>query len=214
MKKNRYFLGMAILVIALIVSCGKAPQTEMDAAKVAIDTLIAHGADKILPEDFENLKRDMDDAMEMIQKQSSKMFKSYGEAKEKLAGVVEGAKDLMEKSDKKREEMMGEVRELMAEIGTINNDSKNMIPKTGSISSQQLALRKDAYAVDASVEEVKTMLNENDIVKALDKLKELKVEAERINAELKMVKTSSSTKPVKKPKTTHTTSGSLKPSKK
>ena len=159
MKKNRYFLGVAILVVVLIISCGKTPQTEVDAAKAALDTLIAQGADKILAEDFE--------------------------AKEKLSDVVVDANDLLEKMDKKREELMKEVRKFMAEIGTINTDNKNMLPKTGSISSQQLILRNEAYVVDTAIEEVKAMLNDDDIIKALDKLKELKAEAERINAELK-----------------------------
>ena len=185
MKKNRYFLGVAILVVVLIISCGKTPQTEVDAVKAALDTLIAQGADKILAEDFEDLQNELDDALGMVQKQSSKMFKSFGEAKEKLSDVVVDANDLLEKMDKKREELMKEVRKFMAEIGTINTDNKNMLPKTGSISSQQLILRNEAYVVDTAIEEVKAMLNDDDIIKALDKLKELKAEAERINAELK-----------------------------
>lgn len=212
MKKNGYLLGMAILVIALIFSCGKLPQAEIDAARAAIDSLVANGADKILTEDFEAIQNNLDDALEMIQEQSSKMFKSFGDVKEKLSGVVENSEGLIEKVNNKKEELMAEVRELMAEIGTINNDSKNMIPKTGKISAQQMILRKDAYAVDTALEDVKTMLDENDIIKALDKLKELKEEADRIYAELKVIQLNS--KPVKKPSTTKTTGGKLSPVKK
>ncbi len=213
MKKNRNFLGLAILVFALITSCGKMPQAEVDTAKAALDSLIAHGADKILADDFEDLQEKLDEVLEMVEKQGSKMFKSFGEAKDKLAGVVEDAAELEEKNDEKKAELLGEVDELMAEVGTINNDSKNMIPKTGNISAQQLVLRKDAYAVDAALEEIKTMLEENDLVVAMEKLEELKVEAERINADLKVIKPANS-KPVKKPRTTSTTSGTLRPSKK
>jgi len=204
---------LAILVFALITGCGKMPQAEVDTAKAALDSLVAHGADKILADDFKDLQEKLDEVLELVEKQGSKMFKSFGEAKDKLAGVVEDATELEEKNDEKKAELSGEASELMAEIGTINNDSKNMIPKTGSISSQQLVLRKDAYAVDAALEEIKTMLNENDFVVALEKLEELKEEAKRINADLKVVKPASS-KPVKKPRTTSTTSGTLKPSKK
>ena len=203
---------MAILVIALIISCGKLPQTQIDTAKAALDSLIAHGADKILPEDFSVLQDNLDDALKMVEAQNSKMFKSFGDAKEKLEGVIDDAEDLAKKNDDRKAALLEEIEDLIEEIGTINNDSKNMIPKTGNVSSQQLVLRKEAYAVDSSLDEIRTMVEENDLVVALEKLEELQKEAERINSELKVVKTT--TKPVKKPKTTSTTSGTLKPTKK
>ncbi len=212
MKKNRKLLGLAILVIALIISCGKLPQTQIDTAKAALDSLIAHGADKILPEDFSVLQDNLDDALKMVEAQNSKMFKSFGDAKEKLAGVIDDAEDLAKKNDERKAALLEEIEDLIKEIGTINNDSKNMIPKTGNVTSQQLVLRKEAYAVDSSLDEIRTMVEENDLVVALEKLEELQKEAERINSELKVVKTT--TKPVKKPKTTSTTSGTLKPTKK
>ncbi len=212
MKKNWNILGLAILIVALIIGCGKVPQEQVDTAKAAIDSLIAHGADKIMADEFADLQDDFDEAMEMVETQSSKMFKSFGDAKEKLADVIADAEELEEKNDEKKDELMEEIEELMEEIGTMNNDSKNMIPKTGNVSSKQLVLRKDAYAVDSDLEEINTMVEENDLVAAIEQLEELKEEAERINSELKAAQAGS--KPVKKPRTTSTTGGTLKPSKK
>ena len=94
MKKNLNILGLAVFVIAMLIGCGKAPQAEVDTAKAAVDSLVARGADKILADEFTVVKGNLDEALKIVETQSSKMFKSFGEAKEKLAGVVKAAQEL------------------------------------------------------------------------------------------------------------------------
>ena len=215
MKKNLNILGLAVFIIAMLIGCGKAPQAEVDTAKAAVDSLIARGADKILADEFTVVNGDLDEALKIVETQSSKMFKSFGEAKEKLAGVVKAAQELDGEVAKKKAELMEDIEKMLDEIGTMNNDTKNMIPKSGKVSANLLILRKDAMAVDASLKEVTELVKENDLVVAQEKLEEIQKEAERISSEVKAAMTSSSSKPVvKKPKTTHTSSGSLKPMKK
>ena len=213
MKKNGIILGLAIVVIAFVSSCGKLPQTEIDAAKTTLDSLKAHGADLILPDEFAGVQKTMDDAMALVDVQNSKTFKSFGAVKEKLAAVITDAAALEGKNAEKKAELMKEIDEIMEAVTTMNNDTKNMIPKSGNVSSTLRMLQKDAQALDTSLQDIKTMIEGNDLIAALEKLKEVKTEAERINSDVKSA--IAAHKPVvKKPNTTSTTSGQSRPMKK
>jgi len=207
MKKNRNILGLAILMITLIISCGKMPQAEMDAAKAALDSLKAHGANLILPDEFDPLQKNLDDALALVNVQNSKTFKSFGEAKEKLVTVASDAAALEGKNTEKKAELMKKIDDLMEEVSTLNNDSKNRIPKTGNVSTTLRMLQKDAYAIDSALEEIKTMIEENDLIAALEKLEEVKEEAGKINSDVKAAATAS--RPAAKPRTTTTTTGQM-----
>jgi len=206
MKKNWNILAMAILVVALSVSCGKAPQAEIDAAKAAVDSLKAHGADKIMAEEFTPIQTSLDEAMKSVDEQNSKTFKSYGDAKTKLTEVTTNAAALEPKVAEKKAELMKQVDGLSTEITELNNKTKNMIPSS-NLNAKWLGLQNDATAVDASMTEIKAMVEENDLIAAITKLEETKKEAEEVNDEVKDASKTSKPAPAVKKPTGKTTSG-------
>jgi len=198
---------MAIFVAALVVSCGKMPQAAIDTAKSAVDSLKAHGADKIMPEEFSSIQTSLDDVMKNVQEQSSKTFKSFGDAKTKLVEIATNATALESKVAEKKAELMTKIEEMTKDIVEVNNDIKNKIPRT-NLNAKWLGFQNEATAIDASMTEIKALVAENDLLAAITKLEETKKEAEELSDEV--ASAAKTTKPTAaKPKTEKTVGGSF-----
>ena len=212
MKKNRNLIGLAVLLIAILVSCGKMPQAEHDAAQAVMDSLKAHKADVYLADEFEEFEEVYENAMESVKAQESKTFKSYGDAKEQLQEAAAMGEELLEQNTEKEAELREEVEDLYEEAYELNNDNKNNIPKRGGASTV-MAFQKDVNAIASDLEEVKEILDEDgNLMEALDLANEALEEAEDVSS--KLASAVATSKPAKKPKTTHSSSMSLKPTKK
>jgi len=154
MKKNVTFLGIAIMLIAIIASCAKMPQEEYDAAQDAMDSLKAHFADVYLPDEFEEFEEVYDEAMALIK--DSK----YAKGKEGLANVLTLAEELEEANNEKKEELLEELQEVYDEVFELNNENKNKIPKSGG-SSSVMAYQRDVDDVTDALQEVDDIMKED-----------------------------------------------------
>ncbi len=87
--KNKVLMGLAaIAMVAVLSSCGKTPQAEIDAATAAIEAAKTAEADVYLPAEFAAVQDTLNAVMADITAQDSKLIKKFGPAKEKLASVV------------------------------------------------------------------------------------------------------------------------------
>jgi hypothetical protein len=212
MKKNRILFGLAVVMIALIAGCGKMPQAEFDAAKAAMDSLKAHGADIYLPVEFQNFQKVYDGAMDMINTQNSKTFKSYGKAKEGLLEAVRLAEEVGKANDLKKGELLDELKDVFEDASDANNENKNLIPNKGG-SSKVMAFQKDVEAIDNDLMEVKKIIEEDgNLMEGLELAKKALEESEDLGKNIASAVAAS--KPVKRPATTKTSSASFSAKKK
>jgi uncharacterized protein YpmB len=189
MKKIFYVLSIAAATL-IFTSCAKAPQAEIDAAKAALEQAKTAQADLYVEADYLAVQDSLNAVMVEIEAQSSKLFKSYGKAKEKLVVVTTQATELVAKTDVRKEEIKTEVA--TAEAATLalieeNNALVAKAPKGKEGKEAIEAIKLDLTAITASVGEVSGLVASGDLLGAQTKVNAAQQKATQINTELKTV---------------------------
>jgi hypothetical protein len=187
--KNKIFMGLAAFaMVAVLSSCGKKPQAEIDAANAAIEAAKTAEANVYLPMEFTAAQDSLNAVMSEITAQESKLFKKFGPAKEKLASVVTMANQVAADAVTKKEEVKGEAANLLTGIKAVTEETSKLIPKLprgkeGAAVIEQI--KADVSAVDASVVEAQGLYDNGSYMDSLNKIKAAKDKADSLNAEVK-----------------------------
>ncbi|KAF0233956.1 MAG: hypothetical protein FD181_3757 [Prolixibacteraceae bacterium] len=189
MKKIFYVLSIVAASI-IFTSCAKAPQAEIDAAKAALEQAKTAQADLYVEADYLAVQDSLNAVMVEIEEQSSKLFKSYGTAKEKLVVITTQATELVAKTDVRKEEIKTEVA--TAEAATLalieeNNQLVAKAPKGKEGKEAIEAIKLDLTGISTSVSEVPALIASGDLLGAQTKVNAAQQKATEINTELKSV---------------------------
>ena len=189
MKKIFYVLSIVAATL-IFTSCAKAPQAEIDAAKAALEQAKTAQADLYVEADYLAVQDSLNAVMVEIEAQSSKLFKNYGKAKEKLVVISTQATELVAKTDVRKEEIKTEVA--TAEAATLalieeNNALVAKAPKGKEGKEAIEAIKLDLTAITASVGEVSGLVASGDLLGAQTKVNAAQQKATEINTELKSV---------------------------
>ena len=186
-------MGLAALaMVAVLSSCGKKPQVEIDAANAAIQAAQTAEASVYLPAEFAAVQDSLNAVMADITAQESKLFKNFGTAKEKLASVVTLANQVASNAAVKKEEVKAEVANLLTGIKTVIEENGKLIPKLprGKEGAEVIEqIKADVATVDASVVEAQGLFDKGSYMDALNKINAAKEKADSLNAEVKEVLT-------------------------
>ena len=187
MKKIFYVLSIVAASI-IFTSCAKAPQAEIDAAKAALEQAKTAQADLYVEADYLAVQDSLNAVMVEIEEQSSKLFKSYGTAKEKLVVITTQATELVAKTDVRKEEIKTEVA--TAEAATLalieeNNQLVAKAPKGKEGKEAIEAIKLDLTGISTSVSEVPALIASGDLLGAQTKVNAAQQKATEINTELK-----------------------------
>ena len=187
--KNKILMGLtAIAMVAILASCGKKPQVEIDATNAAIEAAKAAEANVYLPDEFAAVQDSMNAIMADIEAQEGKLFKKFGDAKEKLASASALANELASKVAAKKEEVKAEAETLLNDIKTVLAENSKLVPKLprgkeGAAVIEQI--KTDLSNVDAAVAEAQTAYDNGAFMDALNKIKAAKAKADGLNEEIK-----------------------------
>jgi len=191
--KNKILMGLAALaMVAVLSSCGKKPQVEIDAANAAIQAAQTAEASVYLPAEFAAVQDSLNAVMADITAQESKLFKNFGTAKEKLASVVTLANQVASNAAVKKEEVKAEVANLLTGIKTVIEENGKLIPKLprGKEGAEVIEqIKADVATVDTSVVEAQGLFDKGSYMDALNKINAAKEKADSLNAEVKEVLT-------------------------
>jgi hypothetical protein len=187
--KNKILMGLAaVVMVAVLSSCGKKPQAEIDAANAAIEAAKTAEAAVYLPAEFAAVQDSLNAVMTDISAQESKLFKKFGPAKAKLTGIVTLANQVAANTVTKKEEVKGEVANLMTSIKTVIEENGKLIPKLprgkeGAAVIEQI--KADVATVDAAVVEAQGLFDKGSFMDALNKIKAANDKAVALNTEVK-----------------------------
>jgi len=187
--KNKILMGLtAIAMVAILASCGKKPQVEIDATNAAIEAAKAAEANVYLPDEFAAVQDSMNAIMADIETQEGKLFKKFGDVKEKLASTSALANELASKVAGKKEEVKAEAETLLNDIKTVLAENSKLVPKLprgkeGAAVIEQI--KADLSNVDAAVAEAQTAYDNGAFMDALNKIKAAKAKADGLNTEIK-----------------------------
>jgi hypothetical protein len=187
--KNKILMGLAaVAMVAVLSSCGKTPQVEIDAANAAIEAAKTAEAAVYLPAEFAAVQDSLNAVMTEIAAQESKLFKKFGPAKTKLASIVTLANQVAANTATKKDEVKGEVANVMTSIKTVIEENGKLIPKLprgkeGAAVIEQI--KADVATVDAAVVEAQGLFDKGSFMDALNKINAANEKATALNTEVK-----------------------------
>jgi predicted small lipoprotein YifL len=191
--KNKVLMGLAVIaMVAVLSSCGKKPQAEIDAANAAVEAAKTAEAAVYVPAEFAALQDSLNAVLANITAKESKLFKNFKGETAKLAGVVTLANTVAANAATKKEEVKAEAANLMTGIKTVIEENVKLIPKLprgkeGAAVIEQI--KADVATVDAAVVEAQGLFDKGSYMDALNKVKAAKEKADGLNAEVKEVLT-------------------------
>ena len=191
--KNKVLMGLAVIaMVAVLSSCGKKPQAEIDAANAAIEAAKTAEAAVYVPAEFAAVQDSLNAVMADITAKESKLFKNFKGETAKLASVVTLANTVAANAATKKEEVKAEAANLMTGIKTVIEENVKLIPKLprgkeGAAVIEQI--KADVATVDAAVVEAQGLFDKGSFMDALNKVKAAKEKADGLNAEVKEVLT-------------------------
>lgn len=187
--KNKMLMGLAaIAMVAVLASCGKVPQAEIDAANAAIESAKTAEAPVYLPVEFAAVQDSMNAINAEIEAQSSKLLKKYGEVKVKLTETQALANQVAANAAVKKEEVKQEVEASIAAMKTVVEENKTLITKAprGKEGAQMLEqIKAEMTTTEAAAAEAQSMYDNGSYMDALNKIKASNERAVSINTELK-----------------------------
>ena len=189
MKKIFYVFSIVAATL-LFTSCAKPPQAEMDAAKAALEQAKAAQADLYVEADFLAVQDSLNAVNAEIEAQSSKLFKNYGKAKEKLVVITTQATDLVAKTETRKEQIKTEIATAEAATQALIEEDNALLAKApkGKEGKEAIeAIKLDLAGITTSVGEVSGMVASGDLLGAQTKINAAQQKATQINTELKTV---------------------------
>lgn len=189
MKKGLVII-YAIVIAGLFGACKNIPQTELDAANAAIDSLKIVQADVYLGEEFMALQDSLNAVNVEIESQKAKMFGSFGKSKEKLTVIAAQANELVTKTEVRKQEIKDEIAATLVTVQTVmaeNFELVNSAPKGKEGKQAVEAISSDLNVINASLSEIQELVQNGDLNAAHTKMMSASQSASEINSELKSV---------------------------
>ncbi len=187
--KNKIFMGLAaIAMVAVLSSCGKKPQAEIDATNAAIEAAKTAEAAVYVPAEFAAVQDSMTAIMADVAAQESKLFKKFGPAKLKLASTLTLANQVAANAATKKEEVKKEVEATIAAVKVTIAENTTLMTKAprgkeGAAVLEQI--KTESATIDAAVVEAQGLYDKGTYMDALNKVKAASERATGINTELK-----------------------------
>jgi hypothetical protein len=187
--KNKVLMGLAaIAMVAVLSSCGKKPQAEIDATNAAIEAAKTAEAAVYVPAEFAAVQDSMNAVMADITEQESKLFKNFKASKEKLATTLTLANQVAANAAVKKEEVKKEVEAGMTAIKAVIEENKTLMTKApkgkeGAAVLEQM--KTEMTTIEASVVEAQGLFDKGSYMDAHNKVKAASDRATGINTELK-----------------------------
>jgi hypothetical protein len=187
--KNKIFMGLAaIAMVAVLSSCGKKPQVEIDATNAAIEAAKTAEAAVYVPAEFAAVQDSMTAIMADVAAQESKLFKKFGPAKLKLASTLTLANQVAANAATKKEEVKKEVETTVAAVKVTIEENKTLMTKAprgkeGAAVLEQI--KTESATIEAAVVEAQGLYDKGTYMDALNKVKAASERATGINTELK-----------------------------
>ena len=172
-----------VLVIAVAFSGCKAPQTQIDAAKAAIDEVARAGGDKYAAPELKGLNDELTKALDEVATQDKKFFKKFGPAKDMLTALMPKIADLKTALPAKIEAAKNLAVQLQGEAKTAIDQAEALLKKapTGKGTKKDIdALKADLEGAKTAFAGIQTALDGQDYIAAQDKAKAVKDAATKV----------------------------------
>jgi hypothetical protein len=187
--KNKILMGLAaIAMVAVLASCGKKPQVEIDATNAAIAAAQAAEANVYLPAEFAALNDSMNAINTAITAKEGKMFKNFKAEVAKLESLKTLAGNVTNNVAAKKDEVKKGAETILNDIKAVVTENAKLVTKLprgkeGAAIIEQF--KADLGKVDAAVADAQASFDKGTYMDALNKIKAAKETADSLNSEMK-----------------------------
>jgi archaellum component FlaC len=188
MKNVIKVMVLGILVMAVFTSCAKQPAQEINDAKAAVEAAAKEGAGVYAAEDFKKLNDDLTAAMDEVNTQSKKFFKSFGTSKQMLANVKTEAEALAATIPAKKEAAKAAALTAQQEAQAAIDEAKALLekaPKGKGTKADIEAMNADLKGVEDSFPQVQAAIDQEDYFGASNTANTIKEKAVGISDQVK-----------------------------
>jgi pterin-4a-carbinolamine dehydratase len=175
----RYFL-FGLFVLCAFTACSKQPVQEINAARSAVDSAMAEGAEKYSPAEAMKVNDALTAAIAEVKIQDSKFFKDYKKSREMLAQVKADADDLRAGLTAKKEETKKKAISAEESANASVSKAKASLAKAMKSTRAELDLETMSSTIrglDDSLAEIKKLINTEDYTTAIEKADAVKEKA-------------------------------------
>ncbi len=185
MRKVWSVLAVSVLVALVVAGCGSQPAQEIQAAKGAVDGVVADGGEKFAPAETKAVSDAVNAAMEEVKTQDGKFFKNYDKAKEMLTKAKADADTLKTGLAAKKEQAKKDATANLAAASEAVKAAKAALskaPKGKGAAADIEAMKGDLQGMEAALAEVQPLIDGQDYIAARDKAAGVKAKADEVSA--------------------------------
>lgn len=180
-----------VLAVAIIFSaCNNVPQTEVDAAGVALEQAKTAQADVYFTNEFFALQDSLNACIASVEGEKSKSIGNYDQVKAKLQLITDEATSLTTMTETRKEEIKTDLATAQAEISSLlleNNQLLTTVLKNKDGKDAFETIRTELEGVNNTVSELPGLIENGELLDAQSKINVAKEKAASINNELKQV---------------------------
>ena len=180
---KKMIMGFAALVMAVsMMSCKPAPNAELEAAQVAIDSARAIEADRYLAMEFTALNDSLTAAATAIEAESAKPFgeRDFATIRTKLETIAAEATTLKANTEVRKAEVRTQVEGLLVELGNLvvaNKEALAAVRVTPRNQATVEGLQNEITVIESAITEINTLVANGDYLTALEKATESQAKA-------------------------------------
>jgi hypothetical protein len=189
MKKLLLQVSALALLVVMAASCSKMPEAEVATAKASVEAAKSVEANRYIAPEFNAVQDSLNSALVEIETQKGKFFltRDYKPVTAKLVALTAEADALKAKTEERKAAVRTEVQETLTALSLLIEEDKALLkkaPKGKEGKAALEAIQNDITVIEASVNEVNTLVTNGDYLTAQDKVNASKVKAEAIKEEL------------------------------
>jgi len=172
MKGITWYFLFGFVVLFALAACSKQPVQEINAAKSAVDSAMAEGAEKYSPAEAKKVNDALTEAMTEIKTQDGKFFKDYKKTGEMLAKVKADADDLKAGLAVKKEEARKKAIAAEESANASVSEAKSSLARAMKSSKADLdieALSNGIKGLDDALAEIRKLIATEDYTTAIEK---------------------------------------------
>lgn len=207
-------------VLLLAVGCGQAPTDKLGEAEKAVMDVKLVGAQAYAAEDFAKLEGMLNNAKKEMDDQNAKfvLFRDYGKTEQLLASVKAETPKLIEETAKKKEEAKAAALKAHEAAKEAVKKARALVSKApvGKDRAAVEAIKNDAKALTASLNDVQMAMDAEDYLTAQAKAKAVQDKSLALSSEVRgaLAKVSGTKTPQAKPTSAKSTKGTKNTKKK
>ena len=179
MKKIVGLLALGLLVAVLFAGCAK-PEAEIANAEAAINAAIKDGANVYSKAELQQVQNDLRAAMDEVNAQSKKLFKSYGKSKQLLLAATQKAEEVKAGIPARKEKAKNDAITALGEVRTVLDSTKVMLdkaPKGKGTKADLEAMTADFVGLEDMYLKAQSKIQTEDFFGALDQARLIKQRA-------------------------------------